>query len=227
MPSAKSAKNAGGRRVAKSKKSIPFWKKVGFDPPPKTFDPIMAMSAVKALTGLVATKDAFTYQKLTQFEIDNNIPSGKLVNFVRHAGKPESQFAMEGVNTSCDNGVFHAWVRRPDGTIYDPHFPEYDSMAEMSNCDASQKVYHEWTSAQQKEKLNNSIPRIMTNIRKNMETNGMTMKEVAEFFCESPGFRSCIINAYCYKLIHPDSEIVIGHMGWRNIKTPDIVWWEY
>jgi hypothetical protein len=227
MPASTSARSVGGRRVANSKKSVPFWKKIGFDAPPKGFDPVIALGSLNALTNADGGATPKTYKQLTQYELENGIPAGKMVNFVRHAGCLKTKFAMEGVNTSADNGTFHAWIRRPDGTIYDPHFEEYEDLAEMPNCDALQKVYHEWSPAQQKEKLTNSIPRIMRNIRANMEANGMTMREIAEVFCERPGFRSCIINAYCYKLIHPDSEIVIGHMGFRNKKTPEIVWWEY
>ena len=224
---APATRTAGGRRIPtkKRKKATPLWELAGFPPPPSK-NSTNAMLACAAV--LVADRDKKipTATLLRKAEIDNNLEEDTLLNIIRHKVQP-SMWDREPVNTDGDNGVFHAWIRKADGSIIDPHFPTYDLQAKMMNCNPHDKAYHEWTEEQQKEKLSNSIPRIMRNIRKNMEDNGLTQKEIAQIFVDKPAFRSCIINAFCYKIIHPDAEIVIGNMGYRNFKTPSLIWWEY
>lgn len=223
-PSA-SARSAGGRRVP-AKKNRPFWKKAGWSKPPTKLNDINLN--IHLLTILAnGESDSRAYDAIREYEIENGFEKEYLINYARHSADTEVQFDREKVNTSADNGSFHAWIRKADGTIRDPHFPEYDTLVKMPNCDASQKVYHEWTPEQQEAKLKNSIPRIMKNIRANMEANDKTMEYICQRMVNRPAFRSCIINAFAYKYTHPDSEIVIGNMGFRNRKTPHLIWWEY
>ena len=223
--------NAPSRSKRSSKKSIPFWKQIGWDAPPNDRGSVeFAELGMKAIVALSNAGSA-TYDALRQYEIDNGLPDGKLINWVRHSqGNSRSlghRFAKEPINTSASGMCFHAWIRKPDGSIHDPHFKEYELMMKMPNCDANEKVYDEWSPSQQKEKLRNEMPSLIDTMKLNMDENNQTKKEIAEFLIANPQYRACIFNAFCYKIIHPECEIVIGHMGFRNKKTPSIIWWEY
>lgn len=218
------------KRSTPSKKSVPFWKQIGWDAPPKgKGSQEYCMNGIRAASAVASDMSGDDiYETLRQYEMDNDLTDGSLVNWVRHSqGNSIRRFAKEPIDTSANGMCFHAWIRKPDGSIHDPHFKEYDWMMKMPNCDANEKVYDEWSPTQQKEKLRNEMPSLIDVMKDNREINNSTNTEIAEFLIANPQYRACIFNAFCYKIIHPDCEIVIGNMGFRNKKTPSIIWWEY
>lgn len=218
------------KRSTPSKKSVPFWKQIGWDAPPKgKGSQEYCMNGIRAASAVASDMSGDDiYETLRQYEMDNDLTDGSLVNWVRHSqGNSRHRFAKEPIDTSANGMCFHAWIRKPDGSIHDPHFVEYDYMMKMPNCDANEKVYEEWSPTQQKEKLRNEMPSLIDTMKINMEEHNETKKHIAEVLIANPQYRACIFNAFCYKIIHPDCEIVIGHMGFRNKKTPSIIWWEY
>lgn len=166
------------------------------------------------------------YDELRKLEIHHKVPKELFVKFVRNMN-PNGRWVKREVNTDHDNGSFHMWLEDEDGTIIDPHFPQYDKLCKMPACDPQQKVYVKWSEEQIAEKLRNLIPWIMETIRGNAERNGVPKELIIATIATSPQFRGCPVNAWCMKVLRPELKVCIGNMGFRSIEHRDKIWWEY
>lgn len=168
-----------------------------------------------------------TYDTIRAFEVVNGVEPETYINQIRALHEGRGRWEKKAPDLSYDGGAFHAWLEDADGNIIDPHFPQYDGMMKMPNCDPHQKVYSEWSTADQIVKLKHLIRRSKEIVNRNMVVNGLSEQEVINILAHNPIFRCCHQNAYTMKCLRPELKYKIGNMGFRSRDDPNKIWWEY
>lgn len=112
---------------------------------------------------------------------------------------------------------YHCWVKRKDGSIYDPYFPEYDMIKSIQNIKPNAKQHY--LPIEDKQEFDSMWTWIFEHsIKPKLKQN--TLQE----FRNEPKFSYCWLNAYAYHIVNDHSKIEIGKMGWEK---DDGIWWEF
>ena len=121
----------------------------------------------------------------------------------------------------------HAWVEKPDGSILDWHFFDYDTIIRVQGLEKGITVYmpddkyHKTCMTQVRKKIrqikNAGIPMLSTT------------KDILKFFYDQPAAGNCFMNAYSYVYFNRDCKLRVGNFGWAKKKrTKNInTWFEF
>jgi len=116
----------------------------------------------------------------------------------------------------------HYWVVNKDGTIYDPHFVEYDMIKFVRQTTNTQKYQPFPDDIRDKLFKIHVLTHIQPALKEVLESGG----DLDDFTKNwKPQFGQCILNAFCYNATHEGSKLVVGKMGWK--KSNGDVFWEY
>ena len=101
----------------------------------------------------------------------------------------------------------HTWIETNDGSIIDPHFPCYDNICVLQNCDNSVTYYLSDPSKLGeiamflKDYIDNVLPKKHTN---------HTSQEILLEYYNNPKPFECHMNTYAYKYFNKHCKICVG-----------------
>lgn len=114
----------------------------------------------------------------------------------------------------------HFWVKKPDGTIFDPYFSVYDDFKRQNNL-TGENVYEEETDKEfikrcEKYHLKNTLMPTFKRLKK----QGINLYDN---FVKNPKPYFCMLTAVAYTSKYK-GEIVCGKLGWKNKNNDKIKW---
>lgn len=121
----------------------------------------------------------------------------------------------------------HTWVERPDGSIKDWFFCDYDTIIRVQGLEKGIPVY------MPDDKYHETCMRQVRTKIKEIKNSGLPMfkkpKDVIKFFYDQPAAGNCFMNAYAYCYFNRDCKLRIGNFGWAKKKrTKNInTWFEF
>jgi len=118
----------------------------------------------------------------------------------------------------------HAWVERPDGSILDWWFNDYETIVKVQGLEKGISVYmpddkyHRICMEQVHKKIRDCKASGMSFLKKN--------KDCIKFFLDQPASGNCFMNAYAYCYFNRDCKLRVGNFGWAKKKpTQNITTW--
>ena len=116
----------------------------------------------------------------------------------------------------------HAWIEKPDGTILDFDFTEYNEIRRLWACDNPRPFYapnDAYLPAMRRicKKMVNTAKRVLPDVYPNAEA-------FYRDFYEEPKAGHCFMNATAYKFFNPQCKLKVGSMGWVKKRTGTIHW---
>ena len=114
----------------------------------------------------------------------------------------------------------HFWVKKPDGTIFDPYFSEYDDFKRQNNL-TGDNVYQQETDKEFIKRCadyhhkNTLVPTYKSLKKRNITLYDNFVKNPKPYFC--------MLTAVSYTTKHK-GEVVCGKLGWKNKNTDKVKW---
>ena len=117
----------------------------------------------------------------------------------------------------------HFWVKKQDGTIFDPYFKEYDDF-KRTHILSGDNVYEEEQDTEFIEKCRKYyMKQTIIPTLKRYKKDKKSIKSLYDNYVTNPKPYHCLMTSFVYQQKH-GGAIFSGKLGWKHEYTGEVKW---